>query len=197
MARVGHIVLIRHGQTAWSATGRHTSTTDVELTPVGEGQARDIGRALAGRTFMAVLSSPRLRALRTAELAGLGPPVVDHDLAEWDYGEYEGITSAEIWTSRPDWSLWTEGAPGGESPEHVGERVDRLLTRVRAMLDSGDIALVGHGHSLRVVAARWVGWPVPGGAVLGLDTGTVSELGFEHERSVIRHWNVPATPVSP
>jgi broad specificity phosphatase PhoE len=128
---VGDIVLVRHGQTEWSLTHRHTSYTDIDLTPDGERQARDLAERLAGRTFAAVLSSPRKRALRTAELAGLAVTSVDDDLAEWNYGEYEGITTDEIQRTRdPDWNLWTDGAPGGESPEQAGARLDRVIARV-------------------------------------------------------------------
>jgi probable phosphoglycerate mutase len=197
---MGDIVLVRHGETEWSAVGRHTSTTDLELTPAGEDQARAIGARLAGRPFAAVLCSPRRRAVRSAELAGLAVTAIDDDLAEWDYGDYEGITTAQILAERPDWTLWTDGAPGGESPEQIAVRVDRLLARVRPLLDGsdgrsastrtgGDVALIGHGHCLRVVAARWVGLPSSGGALLRLDTATLSELGFEHGRPVVLRWN--------
>jgi broad specificity phosphatase PhoE len=186
---MGDIVLVRHGETEWSAAGRHTSTTDLELTPAGEDQARVIGERLAGRAFAAVLSSPRRRALVTAELAGLAVTAIDDDLVEWDYGEYEGVTTAQIRAERPDWTLWTDGAPRGESPEQVAVRVDRLLTQVEPLLEGGDVALVGHGHCLRVVAARWVGLPSSGGALLRLDTATLSELGFEHGRPVVLRWN--------
>jgi probable phosphoglycerate mutase len=183
------VALIRHGETEWSATGRHTSRTDLELTAAGEEQARALGSALAGHAFVAVLASPRRRAGHTADLAGLTVTSVDGDLAEWDYGEYEGITTAEIRRDRPDWSLWTDGAPGGESPEQVGARADRVLHRIRPLLANGDVALVGHGHALRVLAARWVGLSVRDGAVLALDSGSLSWLGFEHDLPVIRHWN--------
>jgi probable phosphoglycerate mutase len=169
--------------------GRHTSTTDLELTPSGEDQARSVGARLEGRAFAAVLSSPRQRALRTAELARLAVSAVDDDLAEWDYGEYEGLTTAQIRADRSDWSLWTDGGPGGESPDQIAARVDRLLSTVRPLLEDGDVALVGHGHCLRVVAARWVGLPAAGGGLLRLDTATLSELGFEHGRPVVLHWN--------
>lgn len=184
------IVLIRHGQTEWSANGRHTSYTDLELTPEGEAQARRAGERLGGRTFAAVISSPRRRALRTAELAGLTVTEVTEDLAEWNYGEYEGITTKEIRASRPDWSLWEHGCPGGESPEQVGDRLDRVLQRARSL--GGDVALVGHGHSLRVTGARWIGLPPSAGGLLKLDTATVSVLGFEHEVDpVLSAWNAP------
>jgi broad specificity phosphatase PhoE len=191
MTVVGHIVLVRHGQTEWSANGRHTSRTDLDLTEAGVGQARALKPALADRTFVAVLSSPRRRALRTAELAALKVSTVDEDLVEWDYGEYEGLTTPEIRQKGPRWSLWTDGCPGGESPEAVGARIDRLLDRVRPMLVDGDVALVSHGHALRVVGARWIEQPVAFGARLGLDTATLSELGFERQIESIRAWNAP------
>ena len=186
---MAEIVLVRHGQTEWSAAGRHTSYTDLELTAEGERQARAAGERLAGRTFAAVLSSPRRRALRTAELAGLKVTEVTEDLAEWNYGEYEGITTATIRESDPSWSLWTDGAPGGESPEQVGARIDRVLARAQSLLDQGDVALIAHGHALRVTGARWIGLPASGGGKLALGTATLSTLGFEHGNQVIDSWN--------
>jgi probable phosphoglycerate mutase len=188
---MGDVVLVRHGETEWSAIGRHTSHTDLDLTDTGQEQALFLGARLVDRKFAAVLSSPRRRALRTAELAGLTVTAVDDDLAEWDYGEYEGVTTEQIQAQRPDWSLWTDGGPGGESPGQITVRVDRLLARVRPLLARGDVALVGHGHCLRVVAARWVGLPASGGGLLGLDTATLSELGFEHGAPVVQRWNNP------
>ena len=186
---MAEIVLIRHGQTEWSAVGKHTSYTDLDLTEEGERQARTAGDRLAGRTFAAVLSSPRKRALRTAELAGLRVTETTEDLAEWNYGEYEGITSATIRESRPQWSLWTDGAPGGESPAEVAARLDRVLARARTLLEEGDVALIAHGHSLRVAGARWIGLPATGGGLLKLGTATMSTLGFEHGNPVIDTWN--------
>jgi broad specificity phosphatase PhoE len=186
---VGGIVLVRHGATEWTVTRRHTSVTDIPLTPEGERQAGVLGQKLAGRRFVAVLSSPRRRAWHTAELAGLTVTEVDDDLAEWNYGEYEGLTSKQIWADRPDWSLWRDGCPGGETPEQVGARLDRVLRRVRELLPQGDVALVGHGHSLRVAGARWVSLPVAAGGLLALDTASLSTLGYEHEQPVIRGWN--------
>jgi broad specificity phosphatase PhoE len=186
---MGEIVLIRHGQTEWSANGRHTSYTDLELTVEGEKQAREAGERLAGRKFAAVISSPRKRALRTAELAGLTVTEVTDDLAEWNYGEYEGLTSAMIHETRPSWSLWTDGAPGGETPDQIAARLDRVLARARGLLDQGDVALVAHGHSLRVTGARWIGLPASGGGLLKLGTATLSTLGFEHANPVIDTWN--------
>jgi probable phosphoglycerate mutase len=184
---VGDVVLIRHGETEWSAAGRHTSYTDLGLTARGEAQAA--GLKLAGRHFAAVLSSPRQRARRTAELAGLTVTAVEDDLAEWNYGRYEGLTTPQIRQDSPHWSLWTDGCPGGEAPAEVGARIDRVLGRVRTLLADGDVALVGHGHSLRVVAARWIGLEPAHGRLLRLDTATLSTLGFEHEAPVISRWN--------
>lgn len=183
------IVLIRHGQTEWSAAGKHTSVTDLDLTDVGRQQAHDLGARLAGRPFAAVLCSPRLRARRTAELAGIPVDDITDDLAEWHYGRYEGRTTADIHQDTPEWNLWTDGAPDGESPEQVGARVDRLLKRVAGLLPDGDVALIAHGHILRVVGARWIGWPPSAGGRLRLDTATLSVLGYEHQRQVILQWN--------
>ncbi|TDC39033.1 histidine phosphatase family protein [Micromonospora sp. KC213] len=186
---MSEIVLVRHGETTWSASRRHTSYTDLELTPDGERQARALGGVLVGRRFARVLTSPRRRALRTAQLAGLMIDRTDEDLVEWNYGEYEGSTTADIHSDHPEWNLWTDGCPGGESPEQVGQRVDRLLARVTPLLGRGDIVLVGHAHCLRVVGARWIGLPPSGGGKLRLDTATVSVLGHEHGRPVILRWN--------
>ncbi|MPZ27219.1 MAG: histidine phosphatase family protein [Micromonosporaceae bacterium] len=186
---MGQIVLVRHGQTEWSATGRHTSYTDPDLTAEGERQAGELGRALAGWRFATVVTSPRRRAARTAELAGLPVTEVDGDLAEWHYGEYEGLTSQQIRRNRPEWNLWTDGCPGGESPDQVGERLDRALARVAPLLAGGDVALVGHGHALRVAGARWADLPVATGRRLRLDPATVSVLGFEHDLPVLARWN--------
>jgi probable phosphoglycerate mutase len=190
---MGQIVLVRHGETEWSRAHRHTSYTDLPLTPDGEWQAEALAPALAGRSSQAVLSSPRRRALRTAELAGLAVTAVDDGLVEWDYGEYEGLTTAEIRRTRPDWSLWIHGCPGGESPDQIGTRADGVLGRVRPLLADGDVVLVGHGHALRVLGARWVGLPPSAGGALRLDTATLSGLGFEHDRPVIVRWNAPVT----
>jgi broad specificity phosphatase PhoE len=189
---MAEIVLIRHGQTEWSANGRHTSYTDLDLTEAGVRQARKAGERLHGRAFAAVLSSPRKRALRTAELAGIEVTEVTEDLAEWNYGEYEGITTREIRRTRPDWSLWTDGCPGGESPDEIGARLDRLLAHARTLLERGDVAFIAHGHCLRACAARWIGLPARDGGLLRLDTATLSSLGFEHEVDpVIATWNAP------
>ncbi|MDR7276053.1 histidine phosphatase family protein [Catenuloplanes atrovinosus] len=186
---MAEIVLVRHGQTEWSVAGRHTGSTDIPLTPVGEEQARAIGQRIKGREFAQVLCSPRVRARRTAELAGLRVTEIVEDLAEWDYGDYEGITTKEIHETSPDWYLWTDGVPGGESPERIGARIDRVLAKARAALEHGDVALVAHGHALRVVGARWIEEPVRVGGRLRLDTATLCRLGFEHGRPVILEWN--------
>ncbi|WP_328346963.1 histidine phosphatase family protein [Micromonospora sp. NBC_00421] len=186
---MSEIILVRHGETSWSASRRHTSYTDLELTADGERQARALAGVLTGQRFARVLASPRRRARHTAQLAGLTVDEVDDDLAEWNYGEYEGRTTAEIQQERPDWTIWTDGCPGGESPAQLGVRVDRLLARVVPLLELGSVAFVGHAHTLRVVGARWIGLPVSGGGKLRLDTATVSVLGHEHGRQVILRWN--------
>ncbi|MDG4797763.1 histidine phosphatase family protein [Micromonospora sp. WMMD1082] len=191
---MSEIVLVRHGETTWSASRRHTSYTDLELTPDGERQARALGPVLAGRQFVAVLSSPRRRALGTAQLAGLTVTGSDKDLVEWDYGGYEGRTTAEIHGERPGWSVWSDGCPGGESPSEVGERLDRLLATLHPLLERGPVAVVGHAHSLRVLGARWIGLPPSAGGLLRLDTATLSVLGYEHGRRVILRWNQPSPP---
>ncbi len=180
------IVLARHGQTEWSAAGRHTSVTDVPLTDAGRAAARGLGERLRGREFALVLASPRRRAQETATLAGQAPQI-DPDLAEFDYGAYEGLTTREIRETRPDWFLWTDGAPGGETADAVGARVDRVLERARHA--GGDVALFAHGHVLRVVAARWLGLPAARGGSFALDTASLSELGYERETPVVWLWN--------
>ncbi|MCY9784180.1 histidine phosphatase family protein [Nocardiopsis sp. EMB25] len=195
---MGELVLIRHGQTEWSRARRHTGRTDLPLTEEGERQAVALLPLLAGLDIDLVVTSPLRRAVRTAELAGLGETVPDPDLMEWDYGGYEGITTAEIQRERPEWNLWTDGVPEGdaehpgESVEQVGERADRVLAAVSLILGGGsgpDVALVAHGHVLRVLTARWLGLAPSDGALLRLDTGAVSTLGREHGRPVITSWN--------
>ena len=189
------LLLIRHGQTEWSATGKHTSHTDVPLTGVGERQAHAAGRTYAvlhrGTDPALALTSPRVRARRTAELAGIPVDEQSGDLAEWDYGDYEGVTTDEIHRTVPDWSLWTDGAPGGETPQQVGERADRVLERARAALSDGDVVLVGHGHFSRVLIARWLGLDVPFGERFRVDPASISVLGHERGAPQIRHLNVP------
>jgi broad specificity phosphatase PhoE len=181
------IWLVRHGQTSWSRDWLHTSVTDVPLTEQGVEQARALAPRLDGPTFALVLTNPRSRARRTAELAGFPDAVVDEDLAEWDYGRYEGVSTATIRETDPGWSVWTHVTPGGESADEVGARTDRVLARARAA--DGDVLLFGHAHALRVLAARWLGLPPEEGRRLRLDTGTISVLGYERETAVIRVWN--------
>jgi probable phosphoglycerate mutase len=178
--------LLRHAETEWSRDGRHTGRTDVPLTDVGRERARALGERIAGHAFALVLSSPLSRARETAELAGL-PPQLRDDLLEFDYGEYEGITTAQIRETRPGWYLWRDGCPGGETADDVGVRVDVVIEE--ALGADGDVALVAHGHVLRALAARWVEEPAAFGGRLRLDTGTISVLGFEREVRVIRAWN--------
>lgn len=188
----GRIVLIRHGQTAWSRTGRHTGTTDVPLTAYGEAQARGLQPLLEGWTFAQIRTSPLQRARRTARLAGLDDPepVIDPDLAEWDYGDYEGRTSDQIHTTRPGWTIFADDAPGGETAGQVAARVDRVLRQVRADVHAGhDVALAAHGHLLRVLAARWLGCSPRFGAHLALDAGAVCVLDTEHDVPLLRTWN--------
>ncbi|MFF8102885.1 histidine phosphatase family protein [Streptomyces sp. NPDC016640] len=191
---MGDLILARHGETEWSRAGRHTGRTDLPLTPGGEAQAGSLAPLLTGRTFGLVLTSPLVRARRTAELAGLTGAVPEPDLREWDYGGYEGITTAEIHRTRPDWDLWTDGVPPGrefpgESPEQVGERADRVLARLAGALEEGDVMLVAHGHLLRVLTARRLGLPPAAGRLFRLETGTLSRLSLEHGRPVVAEWN--------
>ena len=187
--------LVRHGETDWSQSGRHTSRTDVDLTPEGENAARELAGVFAGVEADEVLCSPRLRARRTAELSGLGPGGFDicDDLREWDYGDLEGLTTPEIRESWPDWTIWDGPWPGGESASDVTARADRLIERlVTPISGPGRILLVGHGHFSRVIAARWVGEPVQSGRWLEFDTASWSRLGWDRGARVLQHWNVPA-----
>jgi broad specificity phosphatase PhoE len=193
------VYLARHGETEWSRSGRHTGLTDLPLTERGERAARRLGERLRGIAPVKVLSSPLQRAVRTCELAGFGALAeMDPDLLEWHYGEYEGRTSAEIHAARPDWQLFRDGCPGGESPREVGARADRVVQRVRGL--EGDAILFSSGHILRVLTARWLGQPVLAGRLFALDTASRSALGYEHDPSdpVIRLWNeVDETTPSP
>ena len=191
MPRHGYSVfLVRHGETEWSAGGKHTSTTDVELTPDGERAARALGERLGGREYALVLSSPMRRARDTADLAGFaGRYEIDEDLREFDYGEYEGLTTPEIREERPSWYLWRDGNPGGEMPDQVGARADRVIERVLAALPDGDVVAFAHGHLLRVLGARWIGLGPECGGLLGLDTAALCELGFERDVRVLWLWN--------
>jgi broad specificity phosphatase PhoE len=184
------IVLARHGETEWSRDGRHTGRTDIPLTENGRRQGLLLREALREWSFELVLSSPLQRSLETCRLAGFGDQAeTTEDLLEWDYGEYEGITTAQIRESRPDWNLWRDGCPGGETVADVGRRVDRVIARLEGV--DGDVAVFAHGHVLRVMAARWVGLAPECGALLALDTGTISALGYERETRVVRRWNAP------
>ena len=184
--------LVRHGETAWSLSGQHTGLTDLPLTERGEENARRIGERLKGLAFRKVLTSPLQRAARTCALAGFGPAAEgDRDLVEWNDGRYEGRTSAEIHAECPDWRLFRDGCPGGESPAEVGARADRVVARLRAI--DGDVLLFSSGHFLRTLAARWLGLEAGAGNRFVLGTASLSALGYEHDRSepAIRLWNEP------
>jgi broad specificity phosphatase PhoE len=182
--------LARHGQTEWSASGKHTSWTELPLTPAGEHEARALDHVLHTEHFALVLASPRERALRTAELAGFEPQI-DDDLVEWDYGDLEGLTTEEIQARYPGWSLWDGPWPRGETPDQVAERADRVVARALALPPGAKSLLFSHGHLLRVLAARWLRQPPSAGRLLRLVTGTVSVLGWEHGEPVVEHWSVP------
>ena len=185
-------VLVRHAETEWSLAGRHTGRTDLSLTEGGRSRARALAGRLATRHFELVLVSPARRARETCELCGLGARAnVREELWEWDYGEYEGLTSAEIEARRPGWSLWRDGCPGGESPAQVGARADRVIAELRAA--RGDIAVFSHGHMLRVLGARWIELAPAHGSRLGLGTAALCVLGYEHELATLSVWNC-ATP---
>jgi broad specificity phosphatase PhoE len=194
---MGDLILVRHGETEWSRAGKHTGRTDVPLTAAGEAAAAALAPMLARRDIAAVFTSPARRAVTTAALAGLDNAKPDPDLWEWDYGGYEGLTTPQIQEQCPGWYLWRDGViPGdaehpGETVDQVGERADRVLDRVRPLLDSGDVALVAHGHLLRVLTARYLGLEPSAGRLFRLDTGTISTLESEHDEPVISSWNVP------
>jgi len=202
---MGDLILLRHGQTEWSKAGKHTGRTDVLLTTVGAASAASLAPMLAKRQIVAVFTSPASRAMWTAELANLEgaggryPVRQDPDLWEWDYGGYEGMTTPQIQEQRPGWYLWRDGViqgdaeHPGETVSQVGERTDRVLARVTPLLRDGDVALVAHGHVLRVLTARYLGLPPDGGRLFRLDTGTISTLGAEHGEPVILTWNVPTS----
>jgi probable phosphoglycerate mutase len=195
MDGVGEIIVLRHGQTDWSRSGRHTGLTDLPLLPEGEEQARALRGPLGGRAYAAVWVSPLQRAGRTAELAGLVPTAADPDLVEVDYGGYEGRTTADISADLGrTWSVWADGTVPGETPgeslEQVGVRVDRVLDRARARLDDGDVALVAHGHLLRILTARWLGLAPQAGALFALPAGAYGVLGHEHDRPVLTGWSL-------
>jgi broad specificity phosphatase PhoE len=184
------VYLARHGETAWSASGQHTGLTDLPLTPRGERNARQLEGRLKGLAFAKVFTSPLQRAARTCELAGFRTVAeIDRDLVEWNYGQYEGRRTAEIRAERPDWQLFRDGCPGGESPAQVGARADRVVERVRAV--RGDVLLFSSGHFLRTLAARWLGLEPSSGRYLVLGTASLSALGYEHDlaQPAIRLWN--------
>jgi len=184
--------LLRHGATTWARDGRHTSHTDLPLLPEGEAEARALEPLLARQPFQAVLCSPLQRARRTCELAGLqGQAQIDDDLREWDYGTYEGITTAEIRREVPDWTVFSHPCPGGDSAEQVQQRCERLIERALSLADGGRVALFAHGHILRSLAGCWLGLGVGGGALLVLSTGTVSVLGLERQQRALLRWNAP------
>jgi broad specificity phosphatase PhoE len=183
----GELWVVRHGETEWSSLGKHTSHTELPLTPAGEQSARELAPRLAWTVFDLVLTSPRERARRTAELAGFADAVDDPDLVEWDYGDYEGITTPEIRVSDPAWTVWTHPCPGGEDATAVGVRLDRVVARVRE--NGGRVLVFGHGHASRALACRWLGLSVAEGRLFKLDTATVSVLGYEHETPAVARWN--------
>jgi probable phosphoglycerate mutase len=191
-AVVGQIYLIRHGETEWSLSGRHTGLTDLPLTARGEAQARSIGERLRALEFSTVLTSPLQRARRTCELAALEAPTHREDaLCEWHYGQYEGLTGAQIRQRQPGWDVFRNGCPDGESPEQVCRRADGLIERLRGL--DGRVALFSHGHFLRALAVRWIGLPLVHGSNFGLEAGAISQLGYEHQRieePAIELWNM-------
>jgi probable phosphoglycerate mutase len=184
------VYLLRHGETEWSLNGRHTGVTDIPLTENGRKLARQLQPILAREKFVMVLTSPLQRARDTCELAGLGTLAsVDRDLVEWNYGEYEGLTTDQIRQTRPDWSVFRDGCPGGESPLQVSVRADRIISRVRAV--DGNVALFSHGHILRVLAARWINLSASYGENFLLDTATLNVLGYYRESPAFKIWNAP------
>jgi broad specificity phosphatase PhoE len=199
---MGELLLIRHGETEWSKSGQHTGRTDLPLTDSGVAAATVLAAAIARRNVVAAFTSPASRASQTAELVGLTAALPDPDLQEWDYGGYEGLTSEQIQQERPGWYLWRDGViPGdedhpGETIEQVGARADAVLRRAAPLLASGDVALVAHGHSLRVLTARWLGFDPVQGMHFLLDTGTLSTLGREHDVPVITSWNLPGAALA-
>lgn len=185
------VYLARHGETAWTLSGQHTGRTDIALTPRGEADARRLGERLVGQSFAIVLTSPLQRARRTCELAGFGDrAAIEPDLREWDYGEFEGLKTAEIRERRPDWRLFRDGCPGGETASQVGVRADGVIARLRAA--SGDVLVFSHGHLLRVLTARWLGLPPDAGRLFLCDPTSLGNLGYEHDmpdEPVLRLWN--------
>jgi probable phosphoglycerate mutase len=197
---MGELILLRHGETEWSVAGQHTGRTDIPLTPHGEAAAKALEPLLSRRDIVAVFTSPARRAVTTAAFAGLSNAQPDPDLWEWDYGGYEGLTTPQIQETRPGWYLWRDGViPGsaahpGETIEQVAQRTERVLARATPLLAGGNVALVAHGHVLRVLTACYLRQPPAEGRLFRLDTGTVSTLGTEHTEPVITSWNVPPSP---
>ena len=197
---MGELILLRHGETEWSLDGKHTGRTDIPLTARGEAAAKALEPVLSGRGIVAVFTSPARRAVTTAAFAGLSNAQPDPDLWEWDYGGYEGLTTPQIQETRPGWYLWRDGViPGdaahpGETIEQVAQRTERVLARVAPLLAGGNVALVAHGHVLRVLTACYLRLPPADGRLFRLDTGTVSTLGTEHAEPIITSWNVPPSP---
>ena len=197
---MGELILLRHGETEWSVAGQHTGRTDIPLTPHGEAAAKALEPLLSRRDIVAVFTSPARRAVTTAAFAGLSNAQPDPDLWEWDYGGYEGLTTPQILKTRPGWYLWRDGViPGdaahpGETIEQVAQRTERVLARATPLLAGGNVALVAHGHVLRVLTACYLRQPPAEGRLFRLDTGTVSTLGTEHAEPVITSWNVPPSP---
>jgi probable phosphoglycerate mutase len=190
-AQEQHVVLVRHGETEWSKSGKHTSITDVPLTEEGRRMASLVGKALKGHRFAKVLCSPLSRALETCSIAGYGAQAeIRDELLEMNYGRYEGLTTAEIRKSQPGWSIWSGPIPGGETLEQVGLRCDRIIAEIRSV--AGDVLLFSHGHILRILGARWVALPPDGGRLLALATAAISTLGYEREQPVISLWNSEA-----
>jgi len=187
---IQRVYLIRHSETAWSITGQHTGTTDLPLTEHGRNVARRLKPLLASKTFALVLTSPLKRALETCELSGLSErAAIERDLMEWNYGEYEGLTPEQIHASRPGWMIFTDGCPGGESPEQVAARVDRVIAKVRDA--GGDVALFGHGHVFRTFAARWLGLPTAAGSHFLLDPATLNVMTYYRGIPAVKEWNAP------
>jgi probable phosphoglycerate mutase len=185
--------VVRHGETAWSLSGQHTGVTDIPLTENGRAVARRLQPILAKSSFALVLTSPLSRARQTCELAGFGDrAVVERDLVEWNYGEYEGLTPKQIHARRPGWMIFRDGCPGGETPEEVGARADRVIARVRAT--RGDVALFAHGHVFRILVARWIGLPATSGQHFLLDTATLNILGHYRDIPAVKVWNAPIAP---
>jgi len=190
---IQQLYLVRHGETAWSLSGQHTGVSDIALTEHGERMARRLAPSLARERFELVLTSPLKRAIRTCELAGLAERAeIDRDLMEWNYGEYEGLTPRQIHAKAPGWILFRDGCPGGERPEQVGVRVDRVIARVRSM--DGHVALFAHGHIFRVLAARWLDLPATEGSRFLLDTATLNVLGYYRGIPAMKRWNVAPAP---